>query len=662
VAQGLWGHRQGRLTALRLAPPADVSLDAAAHAFGAALRARLEPKRLGLTVEPVRARGLAAARGSTEFGAYFLYFSVFLVAAALLLAGLFFRFGVEQRLAQLGLLRALGFTQGRLRRLFLTEGLVTSVLGALLGAAGAAAWASLLLLGLRTVWNDAIGTRELALHVTAVPLVTGAVGGIVAAVAAVSVTLRGLRRLSPRALLKGARGDDRVGGRAGARWGLILVAVASLLLAGAALGRVGNTPAFFGAGALTLGAMLAFVRAALSGRPPWSRAFARPRDLGLRGVAFRSGRSVLCVALVATATFLIVAVGVFRHAGGGEGGPKSEAGGYALAATALVPLHHDPATAAGREALGVAEQALAGVHIDRFRMRGGDDASCLNLYQPQSPTLLAPADAFIRQGRFAFQGSLARTPEERANPWLLLEGAAVEGAIPVVADANSLNYVLKRKLGETMELAGTGVTVRFVAALVPGLFQGELLTGEAHFLRAFPNEAGFRYFLIEAPSGSAGALAELLESRLGDFGFDATEVGARLAAYHRVENTYISTFQTLGGLALVLGTVGLATVLARNALEQRRELALLRAVGFRRADLARQLTAENVLVLVLGLGSGTLAALLAILPALGERGGAVPVLGILGLLAGVALAGLVSTRAAVAVVGRMSVLEALRSE
>jgi ABC-type antimicrobial peptide transport system permease subunit len=213
-----------------------------------------------------------------------------------------------------------------------------------------------------------------------------------------------------------------------------------------------------------------------------------------------------------------------------------------------------------------------------------------------------------------------------------------------------------------MELAGTGVTVRFVAALVPGLFQGELLTGEAHFLRAFPNEAGFRYFLIEAPSGSAGALAELLESRLGDFGFDATEVAARLAAYHRVENTYISTFQTLGGLALVLGTVGLATVLARNALEQRRELALLRAVGFRRADLARQLTAENVLVLVLGLGSGTLAALLAILPALGERGGAVPVLGILGLLAGVALAGLVSTRAAVAVVGRMSVLEALRSE
>jgi ABC-type antimicrobial peptide transport system permease subunit len=106
----------------------------------------------------------------------------------------------------------------------------------------------------------------------------------------------------------------------------------------------------------------------------------------------------------------------------------------------------------------------------------------------------------------------------------------------------------------------------------------------------------------------------------------------------------------------------LATVLLRNALEQRSELALLRAVGFRRADLARQLSAENALLLGLGLGIGTLAAALAVLPAALERGGGVPVLGILGLLAAVVLAGAVSTRLAVAAVARMPVLDALRSE
>jgi ABC-type lipoprotein release transport system permease subunit len=664
VAQGLWRHRLGRLTSLRFSAPPGVSPESARDAFGRTLRTHLEPRRLGLVVEPVRALGLAAARGSTEFGAYFLYFSAFLVASAVLLAGLFYRLGVEQRLAEVGLLRALGFGEGRLRVLLLAEGLATSALGALLGAAGAAAWAGVLLLGLRTVWNDAVGTRELALHVAPGALLAGALGGTLAALLAADLTLRGLRRLSPRALLKGARSEGRVtAGRGGYRLGAVLAALSLSLVAAARLGAIGTTGAFFGAGALTLGALLGFVHGALAGRPAWARRFTGPADLGLRGAAYRPGRSVLSVALVATATFLVVAVGVFRRGAADlDLGPRSEGGGYALLATSLVPLHHDPATEAGREALGLPGEALEGARIERFRMRAGDDASCLNLYQPQRPTVLAPADPFLRQGRFAFQASLARTPEQRANPWLLLEGEARDGALPVIADANTLNYVLKKKLGDTLTLAGSGVTVRFVAALAPGLFQGELLTGEAHFLRAFPDEPGYRFFLVEAPPDRAGAVAEALESRLADFGFDAQDVGARLAAYHRVENTYISTFQTLGGLALVLGTLGLATVLLRNALEQRRELALLRAVGFRRADLARQLSAENALLLGLGLGIGTLAAALAVLPAALERGGGVPVLGILGLLAAVVLAGAVSTRLAVAAVARMPVLDALRSE
>ena len=198
AARELWGHRLGRLTSLRLVPAAGVDGATADEAFRDALRGRLDPASLGVALEPVRQQGVAAARGSTEFGAYFLYFSVFLVASALLLAGLFFRLGLEQRLAEIGLLRALGFTPGRLRRVLLAEGLVPSVLGALVGMAGAAAWASLLLLGLRTVWNGAIGTREVSLHVGSGPLLAGALGGVAAALVTVLLTLRGLQRLSPR--------------------------------------------------------------------------------------------------------------------------------------------------------------------------------------------------------------------------------------------------------------------------------------------------------------------------------------------------------------------------------------------------------------------------------------------------------------------------------
>ena len=67
-----------------------------------------------------------------------------------------------------------------------------------------------------------------------------------------------------------------------------------------------------------------------------------------------------------------------------------------------------------------------------------------------------------------------------------------------------------------------------------------------------------------------------------------------------MENTYLSTFQTLGGLGLLLGTVGLATVLLRNVLERRRELALLGAVGYRRRHFLLMVMAENALLLAAG--------------------------------------------------------------
>ena len=49
----------------------------------------------------------------------------------------------------------------------------------------------------------------------------------------------------------------------------------------------------------------------------------------------------------------------------------------------------------------------------------------------------------------------------------------------------------------------------------------------------------------------------MIENALVDLGADAVSTGERLAGFHRVENTYLSTFQTLGGLGLLLGTVGL---------------------------------------------------------------------------------------------------------
>ena len=163
----------------------------------------------------MRAAALESARGSTDFGEYFVYFSFFLVVAALLLAGLFFRLGLEQRLREVGLLEALGFSAKRLRRLYLGEGLVLSALGGLIGAAGAAAYAAAVLWALRTLWTVDLGTRDLTLHLGVVSPLVGAIGAALAAVASVAWTLRSLQ--TALAAHPAGREPGTLGGGEGAR-------------------------------------------------------------------------------------------------------------------------------------------------------------------------------------------------------------------------------------------------------------------------------------------------------------------------------------------------------------------------------------------------------------------------------------------------------------
>jgi hypothetical protein len=370
------------------------------------------------------------------------------------------------------------------------------------------------------------------------------------------------------------------------------------------------------------------------------------------------------VALVAAATFILVSVDAFRLADPDELLARdSGIGGFALVAEALVPLHHDPATPEGREALNLGDPDLATLGWSAFRSKPGDDASCLNLYRPREPRILAPGEAFIQAGRFSFAASLATSPEEQRNPWLLLMKETGTGAVPVIADSNSVQYVLHRQLGDEFVVpsAAGDYRVKIVATLERSVFQSELLMSEANFVRLFPAYEGFRYFLADADPGRVASVAGLIEERLRDYAVDVVPAADRLAEFRRVENAYLSTFQMLGGLGLMLGSVGLATVLVRNVLERRRELALLRAVGYRQSHLALMVISENAVLLLGGVIAGASCAALAIMPALTSRGGGASATTPL-LIAAALASGLVASLIATVAVFRSPLLPALRTE
>ncbi|HET7292480.1 MAG TPA: FtsX-like permease family protein, partial [Vicinamibacteria bacterium] len=302
AGQRLWGHRLGRLTALRFTPEAGVPLGAARERLASALRDALAPAggplgagTAALRLTDVRAEALAAARGSTDFGEYFAYFSIFLVAAALLLAGLFFRLGIEQRQREVGLLGALGFSAARLRLQFLGEGAALAGLGMLSGMAGAVLYAAIVLWGLRRLWSGTLPTSDLVLHVSTRSLALGVVGVGVAALVAALWTLRDVRRLSLRALLAGGAVEEPAPAARGLAWPMAAALAAALVVGGARVGRVPQTAGFFGAGFLLLASAVLSARLLLGSRPRGPAAIASTAALGRRGAAYRPGRSVSCV-------------------------------------------------------------------------------------------------------------------------------------------------------------------------------------------------------------------------------------------------------------------------------------------------------------------------------------------------------------------------------
>ena len=192
------------------------------------------------------------------------------------------------------------------------------------------------------------------------------------------------------------------------------------------------------------------------------------------------------------------------------------------------------------------------------------------------------------------------------------------------------------------------------------ILQGSLLIDQAAFTHRFPNESGHRAFLMDAPAVSANDAAATLTRALQDVGFEAVPAADRLARFNAVQNTYLNTFQILGGLGLLLGSVGLGVVVLRNVYERRAELAVLQALGFEASLVRRLVLTEHALLVAVGMGLGVAAAMVAVFPALSGAG--LPWLGLALTLLIVAANGLVCAVLATRHACRGGMLAAVQGE
>ncbi|MGV3774754.1 MAG: FtsX-like permease family protein [Verrucomicrobiales bacterium] len=669
AAQQMWTNRFGSLTSVRFPMAAGAERAALANQ----ITYKLNPGNYGLVALPVREQALAASSQSQDFGQLFLGFSFFLIIAALLLMSLLFRFALEQRGVEIGTMMAMGFTGKQVRNLLMKEGLILAAIGSLIGLVGAIFYAKAMVYGLGTIWREAVGRATLSYHARPSTLALGCIAGALVAALTIWWSLRKEGRKQARELLNEGLKEGVVAAPAASgkkSWfssGKIALATGIPGLAIAVWGMVQGENAradlFFGAGALILVAGLAIVSSLIK-RLQTSSAAAQlsVSGMGMRSVTRQPRRSRATVGLLACGAFLIASIGAFRlDAEKDADKPTSGTGGFEYIGETALPVTQNLNSEAGATYFNFDQETSKAQYV-QFRVKEGEDASCLNLNRAQRPRLLGVAAASL-QNRFQIAAVLKG--RSASEGWGLLNQKFEDGAIPVIGDAASVKYALGLGLGDTLEYVteqGSRAKLRIIATVGNSILQGSLIMSEQNFVQIFPSESGYRMFLIDTSSKPSEAFEQKLVRALQDSGLELAVAKDRLAAFNAVQNTYLGTFQILGGLGLLLGSVGLGVVLLRNVFERRNEFALLQAVGFRKAALKQLVLSEHLALLLLGLMVGVLAAAVAILPSLIHPRGELPIASLGLTLGGVLVLGVIWTLMAATLALRSRLIEALRNE
>jgi hypothetical protein len=164
--QRLWKNPFGSHTAFRF------SANSGEKSLQNMIR-EINPAALGLSFTPVFQDGLMAAANSTDFGELFLSLGGLIVIAGLLLSGMLFALFLNHRIEEIALYRALGFKNRTILTIFFMETMLVSAIGSFAGVLAAIGYARLIVSALNTLWQDAVNTSSLFVHVDGATLLTG---------------------------------------------------------------------------------------------------------------------------------------------------------------------------------------------------------------------------------------------------------------------------------------------------------------------------------------------------------------------------------------------------------------------------------------------------------------------------------------------------------
>jgi putative ABC transport system permease protein len=632
----------------------------------------------GLRVEEVKREGLdeADAQGK-QFGELFLGIGSFAIVAGILLLVNIFVMLAEERKNQLGMLRAVGMKRSHLIRAFVIQGafyaLGAGILGAFLGVG--VGWAIAKLAAPIFGGFDEF-SLDLNFAIDPQSLVVGFCSGVLISLLTIFVTSIRISRIN---IIRAIRDLPEPTLYATRRRTIILGSVVALFALGAFIASIGE-PAMWAAavlgppvGAFSLLPLLSRMvgrRVAVTGAAAFSLAWGVFGDTILGGQFFESGEIYSFVVQGVLLTFSAVILLTQTQ--------ENIEGGIRKVAAARLPLRLSvayPLARRGRTGLtlgmfslviftmtfiAVLSIVFGGQVETAIAKEGGFDILATSSPSaPPSSYELQQEDgigsvATLRFGAALFQPGGFAEPE----PWTTsgIDDSFVSGGPPrlserleglspdevwgrLLSDPKAVvvpGFFLQEgggpagtviDVGETMSmihpLTGDEVERRVIAKVENDFaFSGVYMSNESLMEFLGPQATPSRFYIEVEEGADPTEVARRLQGAFVANGLEADRFRTIVEDFQRVNLQFFQLMQSYLALGLVVGIAGLGVVMVRAVRERRREIGVLRSLGFLPSMVRRAFVLESGFVALEGILVGVLLALVtsAQLVATGEFG------------------------------------------
>jgi putative ABC transport system permease protein len=610
----IWGNNFGPATSVRF--PAGITK----KEIEDRLNGSMDPGSAGFIIKDIWEESAKAANESVDFGTLFLSLGFFLILSSLLLLSFAVTLYFNSKRLHINVLFAIGFKNSLITKLLLMESVLIGLAGCSIGVFSGYLVNIIITRALNTVWTGAVQTNTLVAYFNFIPVISGFLISY--------LTIMVLMVIKVRLYLKSLNKKGKVNYKAPSSLKNLYILVISgvvtiILFVFSVLHSDRQVEFSFASGSFLLVTLILLWRQYYLARIfKKSGIIKNTRHLSHLYYSFNPSNAIFPILFIAAGVFTVFITGANRLNFDDKVNKRSGGtGGYLLWCEANVPVTEDLNSESGRKTMGLGDDHLSGMSIVSVKRKPGNDASCLNLNHITTPPLLGiDPDDFIAKNSFSFSKSL--DSRGLKNAWQFLKLPAENNIIYGIADQTVLEWGLKLKLGDTLIVRaenGTALKIIIAGGLQPSVFQGNVLIGKKQFSKFYPSVSGNNIFLIDGPILLTELYRSSLTERLENYGINIEKTSDRLASFNKVTNTYLSVFGVFGAFGMIIGVAGLGFVLLRNYNQRKQEFSLLLATGISVRKIRGMIFAEQALVLLAGISTGLVSALVATTSSLKSR-------------------------------------------